>query len=911
MFLRNIANFLSSPPLDTKWSTLHHKANIENGDTSESFMLENWKQIKNPTEFKSFIDQHKAQNYAFLLSDYRHRPVLIHHVSHHSDNIFLGINGNSIDSIPSELDIRSAQFTIKKAPAGFHWNTSTTGDSNSTYNMDSEGTVDYSLPRISSILPVHPEIWIDIIKLKQPFTFQALKEHFDHFIKDKNNEKKLPPHIKENINLLGMYKILDFTQMCELKHLTTAKIYLMPDLEEASAYIKDNLPPATVDLIVTHTNNSSITNHLNPTNLFDTTNVNQVTQSDVATTNIPPTVDIFASHEQNSIVLPPEPVTTPMMPFTSPPRAVFNTSRIPGTPHGYRPTIPVDQTTTTNVITHSNTLLGTILPVTLPPVDITTNTNVITHSNTLPGTTPITTLLPVDQTIIPNNNNINSTRTREPPLLSLPPVRTPRCYPPTTTLLTVNPTSTTPNTSNTNGNKSKVVPNLHNTTTLPLPIEIPTIGTPSPNTLTFQNQHHHSFTPANPGFNSNAPASEQLNDAMQTFLQIVKLQTSAISDQNSTLNLTSNSKKSKLDSLTDSTLLVIKRGSAFSIHDGEPTEFCQSFHELYSSANKSKFISFMDEALRKDNVRGSFQHGHITYLLQIGPLWHSPTNPTGLTVFAIHPRSALSTQSSRLRRQEIQTSLKVYHSNHLDNEDLEYLVAQGFFFPTNIHDFELMLSTFVSVLGIYFGKLSIIYKAAQSCLSHFFEYQEYYEDQASNPLWCSKVLYAIDNSIQTHLQGLRDDAKPFPELNFHFVFEKIILIQNQILGRDLNISLPQSLLQLRTDQLKEKPKEERPAAKKLKYSKDQKQENVDADPAINPRPNPKWTLPAGKTFKDCFHQNKQQATSPKHGNIYFCLQYFTCNRCKRGLKCPYEHTDPRDVNKAAEFDKYCFEAFRS
>lgn len=102
MFLRNIANFLSSSHLDTKWSTLHHKANTETNNTSESFMLENWKQIKNPAEFKTFIEQHKAQNYAFLLSDYRHRPVLIHHVSHQSDNIFFGISGDNINSIPSE-----------------------------------------------------------------------------------------------------------------------------------------------------------------------------------------------------------------------------------------------------------------------------------------------------------------------------------------------------------------------------------------------------------------------------------------------------------------------------------------------------------------------------------------------------------------------------------------------------------------------------------------------------------------------------------------------------------------------------------------------------------------------------------------------------------------------------------------
>ena len=98
MFLHNIANFLSSPHLDTKWSTLHHQASTATTDTSDSFMLENWKQIKNPAEFKTFIEQHKAQNYAFLLRDYRHRPVLIHHVSHHNDNIFFGISGDNIDS---------------------------------------------------------------------------------------------------------------------------------------------------------------------------------------------------------------------------------------------------------------------------------------------------------------------------------------------------------------------------------------------------------------------------------------------------------------------------------------------------------------------------------------------------------------------------------------------------------------------------------------------------------------------------------------------------------------------------------------------------------------------------------------------------------------------------------------------
>ena len=486
-----------------------------------------------------------------------------------------------------------------------------------------------------------------------------------------------------------------------------------------------------------------------------------------------------------------------------------------------------------------------------------------------------------------------------------------------TTVTNQNSITVTPTPTNRNVTFQNPIPNTNSTIPNSIPPAnpiLPNTSTPASNLPIDPNLIYQASSTAI----SSAALTIDLQKAVALLLQTAQIQQSSIMIQSaridqetsppktSTTSSSSSSKKSLLDNLTECTQMVIKRGSATEVTDTEPTEFCKTFHELYTSAFRSRAISYMDNSLQRENVRGIMQRGNLTFLLHGGPLWPTQARPEGLTIFSIHPRSVLNNQSGKIRQQEVKASLKVHHDNHLDKEDLEFLVTQGFFFPSNIQEFEIMLCTFISVLGIYFGKDSIIHIAAKTCSKHFFKNQDMYEDQATNSLWLAKVLFAIDNSIQTYLQGLRDDSLPFQDVSFHFIYQKLYQIQNDVLvGRNLNISLPQSLLQLRNDQIKLSPqKDDKPIPKKQKYNNDKKdrtpdikQKYEDAEPVKNPRPNPKWTIPTGKTFKECFHGNNQKAHPPKHDGKSFCLLFFTCNSCRRGSECKFTHEDPRDVHK--------------
>ena len=387
--------------------------------------------------------------------------------------------------------------------------------------------------------------------------------------------------------------------------------------------------------------------------------------------------------------------------------------------------------------------------------------------------------------------------------------------------------------------------------------------------------------------------------------------------KSSSNNASSSTKRTLLDSLTDTIKTTIKRGSAEIVTFDEPTDICASCLELYSHGQKSRAMSYMDRALREERKQCTFQQGHLTLLLHGGPVWSNPTTPEGLTVFGIHPRST-TFQEGKTRRQEIQASLKIQHDNHLEKEDIEFLVAEGYHFPTNIYEFESMLSTFAAVLGIYFGKDSIITRAVNSCLDHYHDNIDTYHEQSSNTLWCAKVLYAIDNTVQAHISKLQNVHEPFHKINFHFINESILDIQHDIIKRSLNMTIPNHLLQLRNDQMKGlNIKDDNKAApgpqKKAKAERRQAPNNNNDSEAIeNPRPNQKWTIPANKTYKECFHNNKELKDKyPKFEGKQFCLQFFVSNRCKRGKACQFTHRDPRDVNKSTEFDLLCKMAYNN
>jgi hypothetical protein len=383
------------------------------------------------------------------------------------------------------------------------------------------------------------------------------------------------------------------------------------------------------------------------------------------------------------------------------------------------------------------------------------------------------------------------------------------------------------------------------------------------------------------------------------------------------------SKRNLFEGLPPNIQQAIIRGATWD-KNMEPTEPAPSCLDLLSAASKAKATSFLLNSLKDSAVRGECQQGHMSWLLYNGPIWPSPVYAQGLTIFSINANPCYSPE---IMKQELKTSMKANHDNHLDDGDVEFLAKQDTFFPKSFHEMETQMSTFIVLLSIYFGPTSIITKSFQRALDHLVRNYDDYRVQAENNIFCTRVLYCYDLGLQKHLHHLKNRSIPFDEISYSFLEENFRHIQNEIINQRLNILIPSQMLDSRNKQLQQsstnkKRRKGDAEPPNNKYNDDKPHPtgedtgNVGTnksfpDKVTNPRPNEKWTIPSSMKFKDCFYRNNKFADPPSHNGKPFCLLYFCVNNCKRGKNCNLSHADPRDVGLEATFDNFCKTAYAS
>jgi hypothetical protein len=382
------------------------------------------------------------------------------------------------------------------------------------------------------------------------------------------------------------------------------------------------------------------------------------------------------------------------------------------------------------------------------------------------------------------------------------------------------------------------------------------------------------------------------------------------------------SKRTLFENLPPNIQLAIRRGSA---HDKniEPEEPTTSFTDLIAAGSKAKATSFLISSLKDSAVRGECQQGHISRLLYNGPFWPTPVYAQGLTIFSIN---ADPKYSPEIEKHELKTSMKANHDNHLDEEDVEFLAKQDTFFPKNFNEMEIQLSTFITLLEIYFGPASIITKSFQRALHHLTRNYDDYRVQADNNIFCTRVLYCYDIGLQKHLHRLKDKSTPFDEISYYFIEENFRQIQDDIINLRLSITIPSQMLDCRNKQIQQtfpntkKRRRNDPDTQDYKNNDDSpprnkndplQQQKNSPDKIVNSRPNTKWTIPPSLKFKDCFYKNNKFLEPPSHDGKPFCLLFFCVNSCKRGKHCNLSHSDPRDVAQESLFDKFCEKAYSS
>jgi hypothetical protein len=67
---------------------------------------------------------------------------------------------------------------------------------------------------------------------------------------------------------------------------------------------------------------------------------------------------------------------------------------------------------------------------------------------------------------------------------------------------------------------------------------------------------------------------------------------------------------------------------------------------------------------------------------------------------------------------------------------------------------------------------------------------------SESKIWCTKLLFTIDNSLQQHLDLLKDMSIPLREVPLAFISETFVDLQKSVLRWSLNVSIPDSMLSL-------------------------------------------------------------------------------------------------------------------
>jgi hypothetical protein len=400
------------------------------------------------------------------------------------------------------------------------------------------------------------------------------------------------------------------------------------------------------------------------------------------------------------------------------------------------------------------------------------------------------------------------------------------------------------------------------------------------------------------------------------------------------------------DNLPSNQQLVLLRGQVKN-HFGdqeEPTTLFPTCTEVFESTAKAKAATTFHNLLFKNNGRGEYQRGHITTIAHGGPVWSNRNYPEGLTIFAIHPSADNSIEN---RQKEEIASIKAAHDNHLDNGEVLFLAKKSYHFPSCAYEMEQMIKTFVIVLALLFGPASLVARSVRVIQDHIQNNFDIYLDQhKERPNWSTRVLFAIDNNVQSYLRKLQS-PEPIEQISSHNIQQNLQRLIDDIENRSLAVTIPTSIANLRGDHMNKQkdnnnnhnnqyPDSNNNNNGKRRRGQEQNNNNNfinrnnqqgqgnqhnngnqqgnnnrnNANVAENPKKNPKWILPSGKMFGELFHKNADlMQSAPKHNDKPFCLQYFTKGHCLRGSHCNLSHTDPRDCGLEAAMNALCVRAY--
>ena len=302
----------------------------------------------------------------------------------------------------------------------------------------------------------------------------------------------------------------------------------------------------------------------------------------------------------------------------------------------------------------------------------------------------------------------------------------------------------------------------------------------------------------------------QISEALETSL--LQLRTSQSNqDKDLTENQTSTKGFKKCDEMVKC-LIFNASAPNREIAAASPSVECEKFYKQPSHGSAKLY--FVRTMRHKYNCEVEVEAGVITSLYN-GVFRRSyEDTPSNFSSFSFPERPVLGT-APNLECMILQ--IKELHGKGLSNDDVESALKQGIKVPTSIESLKYSILNLVSAARFFFSDHSFLVKELSKVFNHLVRNRDTYRSlYATDRNFIAMYLYAIDTRIQLWL-GDCERAEDRDEVNDNIIDFSLIL--EQVVTRNFNYKLPQSIRNVISKSKHRDQDEENPLVPKNKKPK--------------------------------------------------------------------------------------------
>ncbi len=315
----------------------------------------------------------------------------------------------------------------------------------------------------------------------------------------------------------------------------------------------------------------------------------------------------------------------------------------------------------------------------------------------------------------------------------------------------------------------------------------------------------------------------------------------------------------------------------------EPTEF---YTQFLSKKTQFKAKEMLLHRLSIDNIAYNPNATFVSCLWNCEFLWLLPDSPSGISIF-------FCPESKSLNSSELERERNFALADKIKQSDLDKLSKQKLTLPTTIMDMVWMTQNLHAIVSLCFGDNSHSANFLHDWASHMYKNRLMYTSlQGTDPAFYAKVLFAIDNALQTHWKSCCENIDRLS------VNDRVLMMndaQDSILRHNFIQSIPKSIMD-KVENLNDKKNNDggQDFLKfRNKYREDKKQIHN------NDKAHLKWRLQDGETFSKIFFPNAKKCPKTKDGK-QMCMKFLIRGICDPS--CTRAHKLSTEDEKA--FDKF-------